>query len=119
VPAYLKKVYRDDPIFSSSKVVLSLYDDIPAVSFPGNFAAKAVSGGLREADLPISENPDGIKLAETAAKYSDGIILASPNLDPKLVKYCKALKVPMLPYKEGSIEDGSYIDDYNALYDKL
>ena len=34
-------------------------------------------------------------------------------------KYCKALKVPMLPYKEGSIEDGSYIDDYNALYDKL
>ena len=100
-------------------MVLSLYNDIPDVSFSESFAAKAAAGNLRPADLPISEKADGIKLAETAAKYSDGIILASPGLDPKLVKYCKALKVPMLPYKEGSIEDGSYIDDYNALYDKL
>ena len=119
VPVYLKKVFRDDPIFSSSKVVLSLYNDIPEVSFPDNFAAKALAGSLRTEDLPISGKPDGIKLAETAAKYSDGIILASPDLDPKLVKYCKALKVPVLPYKAGSIEDGSYIDDYNALNDKL
>ena len=119
VPVYLKKVFRDDPIFSSSKVGLSLYDDIPSVAFPADFAAKAATGNIKPADLPISQRPDGIKLAETAAKYSDGIILGSANLAPELVKYCKGLKVPMLPFKEGSFEDGSYIDDYNALYDKL
>ena len=119
VPVYLKKVFKDDPIFSSSKVVLSLYNDAPGVEFAADFASKAVSGSIKPGDLPISEHPDGIKLAETAAKYSDGIILASPDLDPKLVKYCKALKVPILPYKAGSLEDGSYIDDYDALYDKL
>lgn len=119
VPVYLKKVFKDDPIFSSSKVVLSLYNDAPAAEFAADFASKALAGSIKPADLPISEHPDGIKLAETAAKYSDGIILASPDLDPKLVKYCKALKVPILPYKAGSLEDGSYIDDYDALYDKL
>ena len=119
MPVYLKKIFKDDPIFSSSKVVLSLYNDTPDTPFSADFAAKAVAGSIKEADLPISESADGIKLAETAAKYSDGIILASPDIDPKLVKYCKALKVPMLPYKEGSLEDGSYIADYNALYDKL
>ena len=119
LPAYLKKVYKDDPIFSSSKVVLSLYDDLASASFSADFAAKAATGSIAPEDLPISEQADGIKLAETAAKYSDGIILSSSGLDPKLVKYCKGLNVPVLPFKEGSIEDGSYIDDYDALYDKL
>jgi starch synthase len=119
VPVYLKKVFKDDHIFSSSRVVLSLYNDAPGVEFAANFASKAVSGSIKPGDLPISEHPDGIKLAETAAKYSDGIILGSPDLDPKLLKYCKSLKVPVLPYKAESFEDGSYIDDYNALYDKL
>ena len=120
VPVFLKKVFRDDPIFSSSKVVLSLYNDTPSAIFPSDFAAKAVAGGIKPEDLPISTgNPDGIKLAETAAKYSDGIILGAPDIDPRLVKYCKGLKVPVLPYREGCFEDGSYIDDYNALYDKL
>ena len=101
------------------QVFQRLYPFLRRLLVNSNFAAKALAGSLRTEDLPISGKPDGIKLAETAAKYSDGIILASPDLDPKLVKYCKALKVPVLPYKAGSIEDGSYIDDYNALYDKL
>ena len=91
----------------------------PSASFSADFAAKAATGSIAPEDLPISEQADGIKLAETAAKYSDGIILSSSGLDPKLVKYCKGLNVPILPFKEGSIEDGSYIDDYDALYDKL
>ena len=119
VPVYLKKAYKDDPIFSSSKVVLSLYDEIADVNFPDSFAKKALTGALKPEDLPISANPDGIKLAETAAKYSDAIILGSPNLDPRLVKYCKGLKVPVLPYNAESLENGSYVDEYNALYDKL
>ena len=120
VPVYLKKVFRDDPIFSASKVVLSLYNDTPEAEFSGTFAAKAISGAIKPEDLPIaSGRPDGIKLAETAAKYSDGIILGAPDVDPRLVKYCKTLNVPMLAYRENSFEDGSYIDDYDALYDKL
>src|SRR5574344_2693034 len=29
LPLYLKKMYKDDPIFANSKIVLSLYDDMP------------------------------------------------------------------------------------------
>lgn len=119
LPAYLKLAYKDDPIFASSKVVLSLYDDTPQSLFSPDFAKKAVMGPIKEADLPISEKSDGIKLAETAAKFADGIILGSPDIDPKLVKYCKGRKLPILPYDAQALEDGSYIDAYNALYDKL
>lgn len=119
VPAYLKLAYKDDPIFASSKVVLSLYDDSASLSFSSDFAKKAATGSLKAADLPVSTAANGIKLAETAAKFADGIILGSPDIDPKLVKYCKSRKLPILPYNAQAMEDGSYIDEYNALYDKL
>ena len=53
LPAYLKKAYREDPIFSNSKIVLSLYDDTPTESFSPDFAQLARFGGVGEDDLPF------------------------------------------------------------------
>ena len=73
LPLYLKKAYIDDPIFSNSKVVLSLYDDTPA-EFPEDFKERILFGGGGEDDIKIMEEPTGINLAKLAASYSDGII---------------------------------------------
>ncbi|MBO4427451.1 MAG: glycogen/starch synthase [Bacteroidales bacterium] len=119
VPAYLKKAYKDDPIFANSKVVLSLYDDTPKDNFSPDFAEKARFGGLAPEDLPLSEGATGINLAKSAAKYSDGIILGSDAVPQEIVDFCKQQKLPILPYNAKSLEDGSYIDEYNAFYDTL
>ncbi|MBR3074619.1 MAG: glycogen/starch synthase [Bacteroidales bacterium] len=119
LPAYLKKAYKDDPIFSSSKVVLSLYDDIPGAEFRPDFARKAAFGGLGAEDLPFLKKPDGINLAKTAIQYADGIILGSTEPDSNLLKYAKSRKLPVLDYNPKAIEDGSYIDAYNAFYDTI
>ena len=119
VPAYLKKAYKDDPIFSSSKIVLSLYNDLPAAEFRAGFAEKAAFGGLGAQDLSFLKKPDGINLAKTAIQYADGIILGSPETDPALLKYCKSLKLPVLPYDAAALENGTYVDAYNAFYDTV
>ena len=119
VPAYLKKAYKDDPIFSSSKIVLSLYDDLPEASFRSGFAAKAAFGGLKAEDLHFLAKPDGINLAKTAIQYADGVILGSAGLPATLTRCCKSLKVPVLPFDAEAIEKGTYIDAYNAFYDML
>lgn len=120
VPVYLKKAYKDDPIFTDSKVVLSLYDDTPATDFSEGFAAKACFGGVTLEDLPLlAERPDGINLARTAAQYSDGIIFGSGNVDERLRSFCSGLGLPVLGYDAASYEDGSYIDDYCGFYDEL
>lgn len=120
VPAYLKKAYKDDPIFSTSKIVLSLYDDLLPTPFPGDFAHKASFGPVSEADLSqLSSEPDGIKLAQTAAQYSDGIILGSDKLAPELVEFCKSTGLPILDYHKDSFSDGSYVKEYCSFYDEL
>ena len=119
LPLYLKKAYIDDPIFSNSKIVLSLYNDMPADSFPADFKEKILFGAVDSDDVSVLENPDGINLAKLAANWSDGIILGSGDIDDELVKYCKELGIPVLDYNAEAIENGSYIDDYNSFYDKL
>lgn len=119
VPVYLKKAYKDDPIFSSSKIVLSVYDDTPA-AFSPDFASKACFGGVTMEDLPLlADKADGINLAKTAAQYSDGVIFGSENVDRNIVDHCKALGLPSLEYDKKALEDGSYVDQYCSFYDNL
>ena len=118
LPLYLKKAYIDDPIFSSSKVVLSLYDDTPA-EFPEDFKERILFGGVSEEDIRIMDEPTGINLAKLAASYSDGIIFGAEEIPQEISNFCKEKGLPCLPYDAKSMEDGSYIEVYNSFYDNL
>ncbi len=119
LPLYLKKAYIDDPIFSNSKVVLSLYNDTPAVDFPAEFKEKVLFGGVTEKDVEVLGQPDGTNLAKLAASWSDGIIVGSEGVDEKVLKYCKESGLPMLDFNAEAFENGTYIEDYNSFYDNL
>ena len=119
LPVYLKKAYKDDPIFSGSKVVLSLFGDTPKDSFGNDFQKTVLFGGITPDDVPLLECPDGINLAKTAAQYSDGVILASADVDPELVSWCGKLDVPVLPFNGESLASGRYVDEYDKFYDQL
>lgn len=118
VPLFLK-AYRDDPIFSGSKVVLSLYNDLTDETFSDDFRRLLRFGSVGDSDTALLDPATGINLAKLAASHSDGIILSSPDVNEDIVKHCRSLSVPLLPFRENSIEDGSYIDEYNGFYDKL
>ena len=119
LPVYLKKIYKEDPIFSNSKVVLSLYDDISGQTFAPDFASKVVSQGICAEDVDFLKDANGINLAKTAIAYSDGVIMGDENIDESLVNLCSSLSLPVLRYNAKSLEDGSYIEEYNSFYDQL
>lgn len=119
LPLYLKKIYKDDPIFSTSKLVLSLYNDISDEKFSPDFNTIATFGGLTEEDTAPLHQADGIELAKIAALYSDGVIFGSGDIDKRITDYCESLSVPVLPYDGQAVEEGAYIDEYNSFYDKL
>lgn len=118
LPIYLKKAYKDDPIFSNSKIVLSLYDDIPD-TFPTDLKERILFGGVGEKDVQILEEPTGINLAKLAVDYSDGVIFGAEGIPEELTDYCKSKGCPLVEYDAQAIEDGSYIEVYNSFYDNL
>lgn len=119
LPLYLKKVYSDDPIFSGSKVILSLYGDIRDEKFSDDFKEKIMFGDIVGDDMEIMKEPDGINLAKLAVRYSDGIILGSDNIDKEILDYCSESGLPMLPFDAEALETGAYIDVYNNFYDRF
>ena len=119
LPIYLKKAYKEDPIFAESKVVLSLYDEFATEEFSPKMKSKVILPGIRSRDLDLLNTPNGINLAKLAVQYSDGIILGSPSFNPELEKYLAGVKIPTLPYIEVTKESKEYIEKYNEFYNKI
>jgi len=119
LPLYLKKAYKDDPVFSGAKVVLSLYDDTPAETFADGFGKTILFGGIKAKDVPLPDPAGGMELARLAAQYSDGIIQGSADVAPALLDACREMGKPLLPFDAKALADGTYMDQYNAFYDNL
>jgi len=119
LPLYLKKAYRNDPLFTHAKVVLSLYNDLTTETFNENMRSKVLTGGMKPKDVEFLAEPDAVNLAKTAIEYSDGVILANPDVDPALPEFAKSLNLPVLPFIDPQDPESTYITDYNRFYEKI
>lgn len=118
LPLYLKKAYRNDPVFSDSKVILSLYDE-PNYTFKADLAASIPIPGVEAGDIDNIKSSDGINLAKLAIRYSDGIIYGAKNIAAELKQYVAKRGLPVLQSSEISLEDTGYIQDYNDFYETI
>ena len=119
LPLYLKKVYKDDPIFTDSKIILSLYDEADSYKFAEDMRAKILLPGIKNKDLDVLSEANGTNLAKLAIQYSDGVIMASPKVNDELVSFIEASKLPVLPYCEIETENSEYVKQYNQFYDTI
>ena len=118
LPLYLKKAYDNDPIFTDSKIVLSLYDE-PNYIFKTDLTSKIPFAGISAKDVDAMKAPDGINLARLAIRYSDGVIFGSKDVDANLKKYIASRKLPVLQSPEISLETAGYIQEYNDFYEQI
>lgn len=118
LPLYLKKCYKDDPIFEGSKVVLSLCGDVHDESFCSNMAEMVKFQGVADEDVKQIENPTGINVAKLAIDYSDGVIVRSEYVPAELLAYAQE-KLPVMAYDPDSLTSGTYVDRYKNFYDNL
>ena len=115
VPLYIKKAFNDDPLFSESRIVYSVYDD----NFPNNlnkdFSKKLKIEGIEEKDTELLKTPNFVNLSKLAIDNSDAIIMGSQNIDPNISKHIAGLNKSVLEYKT----EDEYIDAYSEFYNKV
>lgn len=119
LPLYLKKIYKDDPIFADSKLILSLYDEADSFTFADDMRSKIILPGIKNKDLDILSPANGTNLAKLAVQNADGIIMGSQNINEELASFVKASKLPVLPYVGINTSDSEYIKEYNQFYDTI
>lgn len=117
VPLMLKKAYKDDPIFESAKIILSLYGDGQDMEFCNTFPDKIVMPGIDREDTKTLDGCKGTNLAQIAIEHSDGVIIAENGIDGEILNAVKETGIPYLDYVD--TENPEYISRYNEFYDKI
>ncbi len=114
-PLFLKKLYSDTPFFKDTKVILSLDDQEYATPFSSKFSNKILGGGILNSDIrTIAGLPVGYEdLMRLAIDYSDAIVLASENVNQRLLNYAQNSGKPIMSY--AGEDKQAYIDFYNSL----
>jgi starch synthase len=115
VPLFIKKYYYNNPLFSQSKVVYSVYDDAFKNPWNPEIKNKVLFDSISPEDVKWLEEPDFVNLSKLAMDYSDAVIQGSENINPDLFKYMSSNGKPYLNYQPKSI----YIDAYDKFYEKV
>lgn len=117
-PLFLKKLYADAPFFEKTKIILSLDNEEYTTPFGSKFTNKILGGGILNSDIRgIAGLPVGYEdLMRLAIDYSDAIVLASENINQRLLNYAQNSGKPIMPYV--GEDKQSYLDFYNSLSEK-
>lgn len=115
MPLYLKKSFRDNPLFAETRVVYSAYDDDFPAPLHKDFAKKIVFEGIDKGDLDVLKTPSFVNLSKLAIDYSDAVIKGAPKINSDVEKYIKKSGKLSLDYKGAD----DYIDAYSEFYDAV
>lgn len=115
LPIYMKHYYKDEALFSETKIVTSVYSQ----SFEGSLDAEMINkikfdgvpqDAIQELELPNYEN-----LIKAAINHSDGVIIASENVSGSLTKFIQSSEKPFLPFASKDKFTEAYTNFYKSM----
>jgi starch synthase len=119
IPAYLKTVYKKEPVFSHSKVVFTIGPTVFKEKLGAQFLKKAlIHPSIKEKDLePFKEN-NNTAMYRGGATYADAITFGAEKIEKKLLdEFTKVRGKKTLLYNaESDLTD--YLQLYNDLAGK-
>jgi starch synthase len=115
IPLYVKKSYRDNPLFAETKVVMSIYDDDFKEDMASDIAKKIKYDGVTKQDLAYYKKTNFVSLIKAAVEYSDGMIVGSKKINKELLEYIGKTGKPVLDFQG----DEDYLDAFSDFYDKV
>src|SRR5688572_1472079 len=118
IPFLIKTAYKEEPLFSGSKIVYSSYYHDLDESFTPNLTKKMKMVGMSNDDLKLYKDPTMVNIHLAAMKMSDAIVKGSPDKHTALDNYLKKSNKPVLDYVSSEDED-ALVEACNNFYDEL
>src|SRR5574344_1026798 len=117
LPFFVKRTdYKNNPFFMDSKIVVTLFNDDFAQMLDVNLVKKLKVDGGTQKDWNFYKEPTYVNIMKAAISYSDGVVLASDNVNPELIEFAKENKKHIVEY---SPDKDKFFSDINAFYDSI
>lgn len=119
IPAYLKTVYKKEPVFSHSKIVYTIGQNTFKEKLGNAFLKKAlIHPSIKEKDLEVFKDTNNTAMFRGGASYADAITFGAEKIEKKLIdEFTKVRGKKTLQYNaETDLTD--YLQLYNDLANK-
>ena|SRR6218665_1929291 len=115
LPIYMKHYYKDEALFSETKIVTSVYGQ----SFDGTLDTEMINKVSFD-NIPLEaikdlETPNYENLIKSAVMHSDGVIIASENVSSSLTKFIESSEKPFLPFAPKDKFAEAYTNFYKSM----
>ncbi len=114
LPLYLKEYYKDEPLFTESKIVTSVYNQSFDSTLNKQMIDKVKFDNIDDKAISVLAEPSYINIMKVAIDYSDALIVGSQDIPAELTKYLKASKKPVLGYHDLENFSEAYTEFYKT-----
>lgn len=114
LPLYLKEYYKDEPLFSESKIVTSIYNQSFEDTLDKGMIDKIKFDNVDESAIAILDKPSYNNIMKVAVDYSDALIIGSQEIPDELQTYLSKCDKPVLGYQEQDAFAEAYTEFYNT-----
>ncbi|CAM2771080.1 starch synthase [Flavobacterium succinicans] len=106
LPVYMKHYYKNEALFSETKIVTSVYSESFTETLDPDMINKVKFDGIPSEAIADLEVPNYENIMKTAIINSDAVIIASNSLSPSLTKFIESSDKPFLSFlpKDGFAE---------------
>ncbi|NMH25666.1 glycogen/starch synthase [Flavobacterium solisilvae] len=115
LPVYMKHFYKNEALFSETKIITSVYSQ----SFDGNLDLEMINkvkfDGVPHEAIQELETPNYENLIKSAVNHSDGVIIASSTISASLTKFIESSQKPFLPFTTKENFASAYTEFYKKL----
>jgi starch synthase len=113
IPLFVKKTYKDNPLFNGSNIIYSVYNDPFRNPLNPTLANKIAEDGISPDSIAVIKEPTFINLTKLAIDCSDATIKGSESINYELENYMKASGKPFLDYQGKDTYIDAYFNFYN------
>ncbi|MBT8259839.1 MAG: glycogen/starch synthase [Flavobacteriaceae bacterium] len=115
LPLYLKEYYKDEPLFTNSKIVTSLYNQSFDDSLNKEMINKIKFDNISEDTVSILKQPTYSNIMKIAIDYSDALIIGSEEIPSDLQEHLGNSDKPTLEYHSLETFAEAYTEFYNQV----
>ncbi|MBS9773969.1 MAG: glycogen/starch synthase [Tenacibaculum sp.] len=112
LPLYLKEFYKEEPLFTESKIVTSLYKNGFEGELNNELASKINFDKVDENKVSTIEVPNHTNILKSAIENSDAIIKGSEDFSEEIEEFISNSGVKVLNYQPEDILTEAYLNFY-------
>lgn len=115
LPLYLREFYKEDALFTQSKIITSIYNNDFVGSLNEGLIEKIKFDKIATSKINYLQTPNHLNILKNAIENSDALIMGSETISDEITQFIDQNEKPFLAYQTEETQTEAYLNFYADL----